>query len=77
MSEYPSSMLNWLSETWKVWLVFTILALASWTLYWYLFGQRAYRAINSKAQIRHGRLGSWIDLEEHLEGQHGIKKEVK
>jgi len=63
-------MIDWLSETWRIWLVFTIVVLAGYCLYWYLFGQRTYRAVNGKAQIKHGRLGKWQDLEAHLEDEH-------
>lgn len=74
MSGYISNVLSFLSDTWLVWLIFTIIVLAGYTLYWYLFGQRTYRAVEDKAQIRHGRLGIWLDLEEHLKS-HIVNKE--
>ena len=66
----PEQMLEFLSETWKVWLIFTVVALAGYCLYWYLFGQRIYRAVAGKAQVKHGRLGKWEDLEQHLHNEH-------
>lgn len=38
----------------------------------FLTEKRYYRAVNGKAQVRHGRLGSWEDLEEHLKDGHDI-----
>jgi len=63
-------MLGFLAETWRVWLVFTIVSLAGYSLYWYLFGQRVYRAVGGKAQLKHGRVGKWQDLEQHLHKDH-------
>ena len=67
---HPEQMAEFLSGTWKVWLIFTIVALAGYTLYWYLWGQRIYRAVEGRAQIKHGRLGKWQDLETHLHNDH-------
>jgi hypothetical protein len=68
--EYFTNVLNWLRETWAVWLIFAIVILAGYLLYWYLFEQRTYRAEGGKAQVKHGRLGTWIDLEKHLTNNH-------
>ena len=67
---YPKQMLEFLSETWEVWLVFALISLVGYSLYWYLRGQRTYRAVNGKAQVKHGRLGKWQDLREHLNSDH-------
>jgi len=65
--------LAWFLGTWKVWLVFVIATLVGYSLYWYLFIQRSYRAINGKGEIKQGRLGKWQDLETHLYNEHNIR----
>ena len=68
---HPEQMLEFFSETWEVWLVFTIVALLGYYFWWYLTQQRAYRVIDGKLQVRHGKLGRWEDLGGHLK-EHGI-----
>lgn len=72
ITQYAQKVLGWLSETWLYWLVFAVAILAGYCLYWYLFEQRIYQAVDGKAQVRHGRLGRWKELEEHLKEEHGI-----
>lgn len=62
MNQYIQNVLAWLSETWEAWLAFALIAIGGWLLYYYLFEQRTYRAIDGKAQVKHGRLGRWVDL---------------
>ena len=46
---------------------------ACWNMYRYLWGDHEYRAVDGKAEIRHGRLGHWESLEQHLRDKHGIE----
>ena len=76
MAEYGRNILNFLSETWPIWLAFTIVALAGYCWYWYLERQRAYKVIDGKLFIRHGRLGKWVEVKEHLYEEHHTDREV-
>jgi len=40
---------------------------------WYLFKQRTYKEDDRILFVRHGRLGKWIDVEEHLRIKHPIE----
>jgi len=51
-----------------VWVIF-----ACWNMYRYLWGDHEYRAVDGKAEIRHGYLGHWEPLEQHLRDKHGIE----
>jgi len=66
MEQYLRNLVAWLSETWKVWVVFSIVVSVAYCLWWYLFQQRTYRAINGQAQVKHGHLGHWQNLDDHL-----------
>jgi hypothetical protein len=70
IAEFAENLLSWMEETWPYWLVSAVVILAGYCLYWYLFEQRTYRAVGGKAQVKHGRLGHWEDLEEHLKKHH-------
>lgn len=59
---------SWLVKQWWAWVAFFI----SIPIGWYLFSQRQYRMKNGKGYVRHGRLGKWIDLENHLKDDHKI-----
>jgi len=58
--------LAWFLCQWWFWIAY----ITSLVLFWYLFKQRTYTKVNGKAFVRHGRLGKWIDLEEHLRQKH-------
>ena len=75
--EYGQNLLSFLSQTWHIWLVFAIVVLVGYCWYWYLFAQRVYKAIDHKAFVRHGRLGKWVNVEEHLHNDHSIDTGVK
>jgi type II secretory pathway component PulF len=62
----------WLLRQWWFWVIFIIGMIA----YWYLFSQRSYKEINRKLFVRHGRLGKWIDIEEHLKNEHPLEYEL-
>ena len=68
--EFFTNVLNWLRGTWIAWVIFAIVILAGYSVYWYLFEQRTYRVEGGKAQVKHGRLRTWIDLEKHLTNDH-------
>jgi len=46
---------------------------ACWNVYRYLWEDHEYKAVNGKAEVRHGRLGHWEPLEQHLRDKHGIE----
>jgi len=67
-----SELLNeyiWLLKQWWFWVA----VVAGNVIYWYLFRQRVYKQVNDKFCIRHGRLGKWLDVEEHLKTEHPIE----
>jgi hypothetical protein len=72
ITEFGHNVLSFLSETWRMWLIYAILSLVGYFFYWYLFQQRLYKAIEGKAFVRHGRLGKWVDLTKHLHDEHNI-----
>jgi hypothetical protein len=74
--EYGQNILNFLPEKWLIWLAFVIVVLAGYCWYWYLFEQRTYKAIDGKLFVRHGRLGKWVEIIEHLREEHHIDTEV-
>jgi hypothetical protein len=57
---------TWLFHQWWAWLAFFV----SIPIGWYLFSQRQYREQNGRLLVRHGRLGQWIDVENHLRDDH-------
>jgi len=77
IAQYGHNILNWLSETWPTWLAYAITALAGYCWYWYLFGQRVYKVIDGGLFVRHGRLGKWEEIQEHLSKEHHVDTEVR
>jgi hypothetical protein len=61
----------WLLTQWWFWLVFVTGVL----LYWFLFGRRVYKIVGKKLFVRHGQLGDWLDIEEHLKNEHPLEYE--
>ena len=59
----------WLFTQWWFWVAFIV----GMTTYWYLFRQRVYKQVNGKLFIRHGKLGKWLDAEEHMKQEHPIE----
>jgi len=76
IAEYGRNILNFLSETWLIWLAYVITALAGYSWYWYLSQQRVYKVIDGKLFLRHGRLGKWSEVKEHLFKEHHVDTEV-
>lgn len=36
----------------------------------YLFGQRAYKEVDGKLLVRHGRFGKWVNVTQHMGEDH-------
>ncbi len=45
---------------------------ALWNMYRYLWADHEYRGVDGRAEVRHGRLGKWCDLKEHMKSAHGV-----
>ena len=58
----------WLLTRWWFWLTYFIIGIVSWIL----LGQRTYKAVDKKLFVRQGRLGKWVDIEEHLRREHPV-----
>ena len=61
--------LVWLLSQWWFWVGVTIIGLGIW-LAGYLFGRRTYKMENGRLMVRHGRLGEWMDVKEHMSQDH-------
>jgi hypothetical protein len=59
-----------LSSPWCFRITFILVALTAWAIYWYLKERRDYKVIDDKLFVRHGRFGSWINVEEHMKKDH-------
>ncbi|MBV6342961.1 hypothetical protein [Candidatus Magnetobacterium casense] len=55
-----------LMKQWWFWVGSFVLI----TLGQYLFGQRTYKELDGKLVVRHGRLGKWLNVVEHMEDDH-------
>jgi hypothetical protein len=56
----------WLGSRWWFWLIFIV----GMIFYWHLFRRRVYKMVGGKLFVRHGQLGRWLDVEEHLQKEH-------
>ena len=56
----------WVIDHWQAWLTFTILSFVGYTVWYFLLERRLYKEVDGKLYVRHGRLGKWVDVEEHL-----------
>jgi len=52
----------WLLTRWWFWLAFVV----GMGLHWYLFRQRTYKVVGGSLFVRHGRLGRWLNVEDHM-----------
>lgn len=59
----------WLLTRWWFWLLW----LATAVLGWFLLAQRSYKEVNGGLLVRHGKLGRWVDVEEHLKLEHPLE----
>ena len=64
-----------MENTRPMWLAIAVAwgIFACWNMYRYLRRDHEYRAVDGKAEIRHGCLGRWEPLEQHLRDKHGIE----
>lgn len=62
----------WLLCQWWFWIAFVV----GMILYWYLLRQRTYKEVDGKLFIRHGKLGKWLDIKEHLKTEHPLEYEL-
>ena len=62
--------IGWLLSQWWFWVgvlgYYGLFALGLW----YFAGRREYRKEGGRLMVRHGRLGKWQDVEEHLKEEH-------
>ena len=65
----------WVIDDWQAWLAFTILSFAGYTVWYFLVERRLYKEVSGKLYVRHGRLGKWLDVEQHLKEEH--KEEIR
>ena len=70
MDEFLQNLLTQQSNSWCFRVIFTITALTAYAIYWYLKERRDYKVIDNKLFVRHGRIGSWINVEEHMKKDH-------
>ena len=59
---------GWLLTRWWFWLTFVL----SIPVGWYLFSQRTYKEVGGNLLVKHGKLGKWIDVEEHMKEHHRL-----
>jgi hypothetical protein len=57
--------------TWKYWVALMLLTAAFQVVWYFLKEQRTYRVQDGKLVVRHGRLGEWEEVQEHLQAKHG------
>lgn len=53
-----------------VFIAVWVVIVASYMVWWYLWDKREYRAVNGRAEVRHGRLGHWEDIGAHIRREH-------
>jgi hypothetical protein len=61
--------------TWKYWVMFLLLSAAVQAAWYYLKEQRTYREQDSKLMVRHGKLGKWLEVSQHLANHHSERGE--
>jgi len=59
----------WFLSQWWFWVACLLIIGSGW----YLFVQHSYKLTHNKVSVRSGRLGRWVDLEEHLRETHPIE----
>ena len=50
-------------DHWYIWLAYSIAVYIGW---YFLAYRRAYKVIDSKLYVRYGRVGKWMNVEQHL-----------
>jgi len=63
------SILDYLKD-YNLWIFSGLVFLASWVVYRTLFDVRDYKEVGGKLYVKHGKLGHWVEVEEHMKEGH-------